>query len=409
MKVFLRTYGCRANHYDSEQIRALLGANSVQLVDAEEDADVGIFNSCSVTADAEADLRQGIRRAVRRNAKIRNIVTGCAAGRVIEGREEETLLGLPNVAGIVAPADITALASVLKLPHGSTRARAQSGARALLRIQDGCDEHCTFCITTIARGNNRSRGEQEVLREAVELAEAHPEIVLTGTHIGSYGSDTGSSLSQLVDVLIRQVPGVRFRLSSLEATEVDDRLLEMLQGSAGALTPYLHAPLQSGSDRVLKRMGRNWYNARSYRDRIEKVVSGARVFGLGADVITGFPGESDDDHRMTVSVVDDLPFTTLHVFPFSERAGTAALRMKETVPNSVARERAAELRSLALAKLDAYVAERVQHAADVVVVSRGRGLTEDFLEVAVSDARERGTRFKTPVRKEGSGLVADYL
>ncbi len=406
MKVFLRTYGCRANHYDTEQIKALLGANDVQIVQSEQEAEVGVFNSCSVTADAEADLRQGIRRAVRRNASIRNIVTGCAAGRVIEGGEEETLLGLPNVVGVVAPADIPGLASMMELPRASMRARAQGGARALLRIQDGCDEHCTFCITTIARGNNRSRREQEILVEAVQLADTHPEIVLTGTHIGSYGLDTATSLGELVTELIRVVPQVRLRLSSLEASEVDDRLLELLQGSGGRLTPYLHAPLQSGSDRVLKRMGRHWYTARSYRDRVEQITNSAPVFGLGADVITGFPGETEDDHRATVALVEELPFTSLHVFPFSTRCGTAAPRMKGSVPQSIARERSEELRSLAQGKLGAYVAERVHHRADVVVVSRGRGMTEDFLDVTVSDRHQRGIRITTLLREEGSRLMA---
>ncbi len=406
MKVFLRTYGCRANHYDSEQIKALLGVNDVQLVDSEEDADVGIFNSCSVTADAEADLRQGIRRAARRNAGIRNIVTGCAAGRVIEGAEEEAMLALPNVSGVVAPADLAGLAAALQLPHRSVRAGAQSGARALLRIQDGCDEHCTFCITTVARGRNRSRSEDEIVSEAGQLAETHPEIVLTGTHIGSYGSDTDSSLGKLVERLMVSVPGVRLRLSSLEATEVDDQLLEMLQDTSGALVPYLHAPLQSGSDRVLKRMGRHWYTAHSYRRRIEEIVSRAPVFGLGADVITGFPGESDADHSATVALVGELPFTSLHVFPFSERAGTAAPRMREAVPSTVARERAAELRACAENKLDAYAARRVNHPADVVVVSRRRGLTEDYLEVELGVEHERGSRYTTLLRREGSRLMA---
>ena len=140
---------------------------------------------------------------------------------------------------------------------------AQTGARGLLRIQDGCDEHCTFCMTTLARGSNRSRPREELIAEAVTLAETHPEIVLTGIHIGSYGLDIGSCLSALVERLIENVPSVRFRLSSLEATEVDDRLRGLF-GDPRRLAPYLHAPLQSGSDRVLKRMGRSWYTARTY-------------------------------------------------------------------------------------------------------------------------------------------------
>jgi threonylcarbamoyladenosine tRNA methylthiotransferase MtaB len=407
VKVFLRTYGCRANHYDSEQIKALLDANGAVLVESEEDADVGIFNSCSVTADAEADLRQGVRRAARRSPGIRTIITGCAAGRVVESGEVASLSELPGVAAVIPPDDIEAIAKELQLPSNRTRrAQRQAGARALLRIQDGCDEHCTFCVTTIARGNNRSRIEYDIVREAQQLAETHPEIVLTGTHIGSYGADTGSTLGELVERLIANVPEVRFRLSSIEATEVDDRLLALFRDSCGRLVPYLHAPLQSGSDRLLKRMGRNWYTANTYRERIVRIVADAPVFGLGADIITGFPGETDDDHRETVALVEALPFTSLHVFPFSERPGTAALKMKETVPAAVARERASELREIADRKLDAYEERRAGYDADVVVVRRGKGITEDFLDVAVDGLMERGTRFPAKLLVDGQQLHA---
>lgn len=405
MKVFLRTYGCRANHYDSEQIKALLGANAVQLVDSEKEADVGIFNSCSVTADAEADLRQGIRRAGRRNPGIRSIVTGCAAGRVIASGEEAAILSLPSVDGVVAPADLHRLAALLNVaaPAGIS-ARSQGSARALLRIQDGCGEHCTFCITTIARGNNRSRAEDEIIREAIDLADSHAEIVLTGTHIGSYGTDTGSSLSALVDRLIQSVPRVRFRLSSLEATEVDDRLMEIFHGSGGALTPYLHAPLQSGSDRLLKRMGRHWYSAASYRERIEQVVGSSPVFGLGADIITGFPGETDGDHAESVALVESLPFTSLHVFPFSERAGTAAVKLPGAIDPSLARERAALLRALVGTKLEQYLEKRVDYPADVVAVSSRKGITEDLLDVDLAETAIRGARFRARLERSNDNF-----
>ena len=404
MKVYLRTYGCRANHYDSEQIKALVQDSGAVIVDSEADADVGIFNSCSVTADAEADLRQGVRRAFRRNSRIRTIVTGCAAGRVLESGEAEGLMSLPGVSAVISPTDFKGIAAELDLGQATlVRSPRQTGSRALLRIQDGCDEHCTFCITTIARGNNRSRVEEEILREARQLAEFHPEIVLTGTHIGTYGADSDTSLGALVEKLIASVPGVRFRLSSIEATEVDDRLLHLLRNSGGALVPYLHAPLQSGSDRMLRRMGRNWYRAREYRARIEKVVDGADVFGLGADVITGFPGETVQDHAETVALVETLPFTSLHVFPFSERPGTAAARMNESVDPAIARERAAELREIAERKLSGYLARRVAHPADVIVVKGKSGVTEDLLDVRV-DGFSRGSRVRGRLIEEEGQL-----
>lgn len=378
------------------------------MVDSEEAADVGIFNSCSVTADAEADLRQGLRRAARRNSSIKSIVTGCAAGRVLESGDAHEMLSLPGVSAVVGPADLEGLSRELGIPTGtiSPRAAVQGSARALLRIQDGCDEHCTFCITTIARGNNRSRREEDILQEARELAESHPEIVLTGTHIGSYGSDTGSSLGTLVERLLREIPAARFRLSSIEATEVDDLLLELLRDRNGQLVPYLHAPLQSGSDRLLKRMGRNWYSAGEYRDRIERVVRDLPVFGLGADIITGFPGELDADHSATVSLVDSLPFTKLHVFPFSERAGTAAVNLPHAVEPGVSRERAAELRSISDRKLSDYMEVRIAHPADVVVVRRGKGITEDLLDVVVPYEAARGARFRAILSRRDLQLTA---
>jgi threonylcarbamoyladenosine tRNA methylthiotransferase MtaB len=282
----------------------------------------------------------------------------------------------------------------IRLPSASNRAAFQTATRALLRIQDGCDEHCTFCATTLARGANTSRPVAELVHEAGRLAERHPEIVLTGIHIGTYGTDIGSSLGELVERLILDVPRVRYRLSSLEATEVDPRLCELFDGST-RLAPHLHAPLQSGSDRVLKRMGRHWYTSATYARRVERLTRGRAVFALGADVITGFPGESAANHRETCAIVDELPFTYLHVFPFSLRPGTAAERLPDHVPPAIARERAAELREIAELKRQRYLRARVGGTADVIVV-RGdvrEGLTEDYLEVRMAgETFPRGSR-----------------
>jgi threonylcarbamoyladenosine tRNA methylthiotransferase MtaB len=312
------------------------------IVDSPEDADVALFNSCAVTAAAEADLRQEVRRAAKDNARIRSVVLGCASAR-----DDGTIAALPGVSDVIAGADLPALAMALGLDSSFARERPaiQTGSRALLRIQDGCDEHCTFCSTTLARGAHRSRPLDELVREAAVLADAHPEIVITGIHIGSYGSECGSSLGTLLEALVRRVPGARFRLTSVEATEVDPLLRELLTSDAARVAPHLHAPLQSGSDRVLKRMGRHWYTGASYASAAEDIASRCRVFALGADAIAGFPGETDEDHEATLSLVRALPFTYLHVFPYSARPGTAAVRMGGDVPAAKARERAAELRA----------------------------------------------------------------
>jgi threonylcarbamoyladenosine tRNA methylthiotransferase MtaB len=192
---------------------------------------------------------------------------------------------------------------------------------------------------------------------------------------------------------------VRFRLTSIEATEVDDRLAELLTGDPARVVPHLHAPLQSGSDRVLRRMGRHWYGAASYAAAVERIVAGRSIFALGADVMSGFPGESEEDHEATRTVVRSLPFTYLHVFPFSPRPGTAAGRLDGRVAPVVARRRAAELRALGAEKAAAYRASRAGGLADVVVVGDGRrreGLTEDYLTLSLADETlPRRTRFSS--------------
>ncbi len=385
MRAYLRTFGCRANQYDTEAARAMIEAAGGMIVATPEEADVALFNSCAVTAAAEADLRQEVRRAAKGNSALRTLVIGCASAR-----DHGTIAALPTVSDVIAGADLTALAMALGLDPALAAARAatQTGSRALLRIQDGCDEHCTFCATTLARGAHRSRPADDIVREAIALAGEHPEIVITGIHIGSYGTEIGCSLGQLLERLVQEVPRVRFRLTSVEATEVDARLGELLTSDPLRVAPHLHAPLQSGSDRVLKRMGRHWYTAASYARQAEKIASRSAVFALGADVITGFPGETDEDHSATVSLVRSLPYTYLHVFPYSERPGTAAERLGGSVAPAVARVRASALRVVAEEKRVAYRRSREGGEADTVVIGDGdrrEGLTEDYLTVKLDD------------------------
>ena len=405
MKLYLRTFGCRANQYDSETVRAMVTAAGGAIVDVPEDADVALFNSCAVTADAVADLRQQVRRAARANPSLRSVVMGCAPG--LAGETADSIAALPTVGALVAGANVREVATALGIADPRATMQRQSGARALLRMQDGCDEHCTFCATTLARGAHRSRSADALIDEARTLAGHHSEIVLTGVHIGSWGREHGGTLGALVERLVRDVPRVRFRLTSIEATEVDDRLAELLTGAPGRVAPHLHAPLQSGSDRVLRRMGRHWYTAARYATAVERLARRAPVFALAADVIAGFPGEHEEDHAATLALVRALPFTSLHVFPYSSRPGTAAERLADQVAPRVARARAAELRALGEAKASVHRVARAGGLADVVAVGsreRRAGLTEDYLEVAVP--HDAPGRFDATLVLRGEALVA---
>ncbi len=408
MKVFLKTHGCRANQYDTEAVRGMLAQAGVEEVDSAADADYAVFNSCSVTSAAESDLRADVRRAARLNPSIRTVVMGCAPGVTKRDESRTPLATLPTIEGLVVGGDVAAVGAALGLAVPALHApSAQTGSRALLRIQDGCDEHCTFCVTTNARGANRSRNADEIIDEAQRLSESHPEIVITGIHIGSYGLDNGSSLGELLGRLVAETDSVRYRLTSIEATEVDDRLADLLTGDSARVAPHLHAPLQSGSDRVLRRMGRNWYTASSYCDAVTKLASNRDVFALSGDVICGFPGETEDDHSATTDLVSSLPFTDLHVFQYSPRPGTAALRLDGPVPEHVASRRASELRALAATKASEYASRQAGRKADVIAIGRGSGLTEDYLSAAIADNRiARRDRFDATLEMVEGQLVA---
>jgi threonylcarbamoyladenosine tRNA methylthiotransferase MtaB len=376
-------------------------------VDDVSEADVAVFNSCAVTAEAERDVRKAVRRAANQNPRLRSVVMGCAAALPAS---QPALRALPTVTQIVAGASLDAMATALGISQPSAfRLQPQSTVRAVLRIQDGCDEHCTFCATTLARGANRSRHVEDLIREAERLADHHPEIVITGTHIGTYGADIGSSLGQLMQRLVSSVPRVRFRLSSVEATEVDDALVELFVSDPHRLAPHLHAPLQSGSDRLLRRMGRHWYTSESYARAIERLAARMTVFGLGADVIVGFPGETETDFAATVALVERLPFTYLHVFAYSQRPGTAATRLPDHVPLSVTHARSHHMRHLAQAKGNEYKRARAGGTADAIVISaapKREAMTEDYLTLELrGDRRARGERFEAALRADGDSLV----
>jgi len=399
VNVYFHTFGCKANQYDTEVVRQAFADQGAVLVDDPAVADLAVVNSCTVTHESETKLRRLVRRLGRQERRLETVVMGCAAAL-----DDGTIAALPAVRAVVGgadPARVLRAAGFGASPPDPLSATRRGGtgvrSRGWLKIQDGCDEHCTFCATTIARGRNRSRAIPELVAEAKALAEHHAEIVLTGVHIGTYGLDrvrnaergtrngNAGSLGGLLEALIDAVPTVRFRLSSIEATEVDDMIARLLIAAPRNLAAHLHAPLQSGSNRVLKRMGRHWYTAESYRARLEWLAERLPALGLGADIIAGFPGETAADHRATLALVEALPFTYLHVFPFSVRPDAPAARLGERLGPAVVRDRARELRELGDAKARAHRGRRCGQRADGVVSGRGAGrlevLTEDYLSV----------------------------
>lgn len=402
MRVRYHTFGCKANQYDTERMRQEAEARGAVTSGDTSETDVLVINTCTVTNQADAEARRFIRRVHREHPDVRMVVAGCSAAL----REEE-YRAMDGVADVVRGHDAVLVAEALDRqqngsltqielrssldridhePVGGELLRTRRGAaRGWLKVQDGCDRKCSFCATRLARGVSRSRPLSEVVAEARLLSERHAELVITGIHIGHYGIDREPelTLSRLCVELLDKIPDVRFRIGSVEATEVDDLLIELMATSGGRLAPHLHMPLQSGADPVLRLM-RRWHTREQYRARALEIAERISPLGLGADVITGFPGETEDDHEITRALIEELPFTYLHVFPFSPRKDTVAESLPSPVPQRIAGDRARELRMLAQHQGAAYRRTRSGSSATAVVEGDGgTGLTGDYLRVRI--------------------------
>lgn len=346
MQVFLHALGCRLNEAELESWARDFQARGLGVTPHAGEADLVVVNTCAVTAEAVRKSRQTLRRARRRNPGARLVVSGCAAslGAVPEGVD----LLVPNTAKDRL-ADI--VAEALALPAGapipSTAAEplfARGRSRAFVKVQDGCRHRCSFCIVTVARGAERSRPVAEIVTEVCALAAAGvQEAVLTGVHIGGYGSDIGSSLETLVATVLADTDLPRLRLGSLEPWDLGPGLLRLLENPR--FQPHLHLPLQSGSDAVLRRMARRCRTA-DYARLLEDARAAAPDLAVSTDVIAGFPGESEADFAATLAFCEGMGFSRLHAFPYSPREGTGAARMPDQVPAPERRRRVQALQAL---------------------------------------------------------------
>ncbi len=400
-RVYLHTFGCRANQYDTERMRQLLELRGCVAVSDPGEADAFVVNSCTVTNSADSELRRFVRTLSRRSGgDVPLVVAGCAAAV-----GAEAIRVLEGVTAVVPGQDPEAVANALGVfPRCAEEMgarildRSSRGTRAWLKVQDGCDLRCSYCAIRIARGRSRSRDPDEIIEEARRLAEHHPEISLTGIHIGLYGKDleARTSFSALVERLLEEVSGVRFRIGSLECNQLDERIIELMATSSGVLAPHIHVPLQSGSTRVL-RMMRRPYPRERYLTRVARLCERVNPLGLGTDVIVGFPGEGEDDHRRTVEVIEQLPFTYVHAFPYSKRRDTDAVDLPAQLPERVKSERSREIRELVQRKAATYRRGRVGTGAKVVLEGddMATAVTGDYLKMHADDSlKARGPRMQ---------------
>ena len=415
-RVYFHTFGCRANQYDTDRMRQLLERRGCESVTDAADADAVVVNSCTVTNNADSQLRRYVRGLGRDGGqRPRVVVAGCATAV-----GAEAIASLEEVDAVVPGQDPEAVANALgvfprTLDELAARnlMRSSRGTRAWLKVQDGCDLRCSYCAIRLARGRNRSRRPAEVIAEARNLARHHPEISLTGIHIGLYGKDLRpgrTHFTALVEKLLQEVSDVRFRIGSLECNQLDDRIIELMAEAGGRLAPHLHVPLQSGSDRILRAMRRAYPRAR-YLERVRALCQTVQPLGLGTDVIVGFPGETEDDHRETVEIIEEMPFTYIHVFPYSKRSDTDAEKLPDQLPGSLKSERSREIREIVRRKAERHRRARIGTLAHVVLEgdSGEVAVTGDYLKVRADHSLQgRGPRLQ-PARLQAAADVGGLI
>ncbi len=359
--VAFHTLGCKVNHYETEAIWQLFKESGYERTEFESTADVYVINTCTVTNTGDKKSRQVIRRAIRKNPDAVICVTGCYAQT-----SPAEIMAIPGVDIVVGTQDrkkmleyieqykeerqpINGVGNIMKtrvyeeldVPSFTDRTRAS------LKIQEGCNNFCTFCIIPWARGLMRSRDPQEVIKQAQQLVNAgYKEIVLTGIHTGGYGEDMKDyNLAALLRDLESKVIGLkRIRISSIEASQITDEIIEVLDKSKKVVR-HLHVPLQSGSNTVLKRMRRK-YTMEFFAERLTKLRQALPGLAITSDVIVGFPGETEEEFMETYNFINEHKFSELHVFPYSKRTGTPAARMEDQIDEEVKNERVHRLISL---------------------------------------------------------------
>jgi len=413
VRFFVQNFGCRATQADGAALESLLAGRGFEPAADRAAADLVVLNTCTVTSAADEDARHAIRRVHRENPSARILVTGCYAQRA-----PQEVAGMPGVCWVVGNSHKTEIANLVSISnanasepyHGNVHVSdvhlgnihvgdifaqhdflsapvedaAGDRTRPNLKIQDGCNNRCSFCIIPFVRGRSRSAPASLVVEQVRNLARRYREIVLSGINLGRWGREPGSGLrlTDLIRLLLAETGVERLRLSSVEPMDFSDALLHLM-ASAPRIAKHVHAPLQSGSDRTLRRMHRK-YRPRHYADRILKARALMPDAAIGADVMVGFPGETEADFEESRSFIESLPFTYLHVFTYSERPGTPAAQHADAVPIPVRKTRNRILRELADAKNREFRRRMVGRTLSAVTLHGGGALSENYLRIELT-------------------------
>ena len=398
-KFYVQNFGCRATQADGAALESLLAAKGLNAIPSRAEADLVILNTCTVTAAADDDVRSTVRRVHRENPAAKILVTGCYAQRA-----PDELAAMAGVEWVVGNSHKTQIADIVTATeyHGNIHLSdifeqhdflsapvedsAGDRARPNLKIQDGCNNRCSFCIIPFVRGRSRSMPVGQVVEQVRQLSTRYREVVLSGINLGRWGREPGSTmrLVDLVRLLLEETSIDRLRLSSVEPMDFSNELLQLMADSP-RIAKHVHAPLQSGSDTVLRRMHRK-YRPRHYADRILRARQLMPDAAIGADVMVGFPGETEEEFEQSRSFIETLPFTYLHVFTYSERPGTPAAEAGNAIPIPIRKQRNKVLRDLAAQKHLEFRRSMVGRKLSVVTLGDGNfALSSNYLKVELAE------------------------
>lgn len=398
-KVAIYILGCRVNQSEGESFMEYFKENGFEVIDFNDIADIYLIHTCTVTSQADSKSRQMIRKAKKTNPEGKVIVTGCYAQT-----EPGTLLGMPEVDLVIGMRDRNKILELLgeEKSHILELKRDQKfedlklatpeTTRAFLKIQEGCESFCSYCIIPIARGPVKSRPLDSIIEEIKMLeGKGYKEIILTGIHAGAYGKDTKSSITQLMKKIIEETNMPRIRFGSLDPNEITDEFIELFKNER--FMPHIHLALQSGSDTILKRMNRK-YDTRLYRDVINKLrVAKGPILSVTTDIMVGFPGETDGEHQESMTFIKEVMIDNLHIFKYSKRKGTRAAVFPDQVDDQVKKTRAKDMANLRDALHRKFLENLFGMRMNVLVEKNKDGMIEghsdNFIKVIIDGNNEK--------------------
>ena len=396
MKAAIHTLGCKVNIYESEYIINILKENGYQIVDFDSKADIYIINTCTVTNTSDKKSEKMIKRARKQNKDAIIIAMGCHAQIKGDNIDADIIIGNKDKSKIISlieeyQENKNKIKRIYNLDNVSFEdmyiSSFNSHTRAFVKIQDGCDAFCSYCIIPYARGPIRSKDPKTVIKEITSLVEnGYKEIILTGIHTGKYGKDINYTFEQLLKDIIKIKNLYRIRISSIEINELTDPILNLIKDNQ-VIAKHLHIPLQSGSDKILKLMDRK-YDLKFYKDRIEKIRKMIKDVSITTDLIVGFPNEDEKDMEDTLKFIKEIKFTKIHTFPYSKREGTKAASMENQIDETIKRKRVKTVLELSDQLEQDFYQSKLNETEEVIIEQtkdgKSYGYTSNYIKVEIN-------------------------